>query len=124
LPAASYSNYYGIATVNKGIGKTVTNTSIYGGWFMISGVEIGRQSASSVQVVASSKGKGKLQIWLDDLQNGKLIATIPLNATGSGNYKIFSKQLKNVTGQHDVFVRYPAGVPQSIFIKSIRFPGK
>ncbi|WP_295714573.1 family 43 glycosylhydrolase [Mucilaginibacter sp.] len=124
LPAASYSNYYGIATVNKGMGKTVTNTSIYGGWFMISGVEIGRQSASSVQVVASSKGKGKLQIWLDDLQNGKLIATIPLNATGSGNYKIFSKQLKNVTGQHDVFVRYPAGVPQSIFIKSIRFPCK
>ncbi|WDF77553.1 family 43 glycosylhydrolase [Mucilaginibacter sp. KACC 22773] len=120
LPAAGYRNYYGIATVNK----TVTNTSVYGGWFMISGVEFGNQSPSSVQVLASSNRKGSLQIWLDDLQNGKLIATIPLSATGNGSYKIFSKQLKNVTGQHDVFVRYPAGVPQSIFIKSIRFPGK
>jgi hypothetical protein len=91
---------------------------------MISGVEIGSQSPSSVQVVASSKGKGTLQIWLDNLRNGKLIATIPLSATGSGNYKTFSKSLKNVTGQHDVFVRYPAGVPQSIFIKSIKFPAK
>ncbi|WP_183558522.1 family 43 glycosylhydrolase [Mucilaginibacter sp. SP1R1] len=124
LAAAGYSNYYGTATVNKGELKTVTNTSRYGGWFMISGVEIGRQSPASVQVVASSKGKGKLQIWLDDLRNGKLIATIPLNATGVGNYKTFSKQLKNITGQHDVFVRYSEGDPESIFIKSIRFAGK
>ncbi|WP_184548220.1 family 43 glycosylhydrolase [Mucilaginibacter sp. FT3.2] len=124
LPAAGYRNYYGTATVNKGKWKAVTNTSPYGGWFMISGVEIGRQSPSSVQIVASSKRKGTLQIWLDDLRNGKLIATIPLNATGNGIYKTFSKHLKNVTGQHDVFVRYPAGVPQSIFVKSIQFSGK
>jgi len=124
IPAIGYSNCFGIATVNKGKLKTVTNTSLYGGWFMISGVEIGSKSASSVQVVAASKRKGTLQIWLDDLQNGKLIATIPLSATGNGNYKTFSKQLKNVTGQYDVFVRYPAGVPQSIFVKSIQFSGK
>ena len=124
LPAAGYRNYYGIATVNKGMEKTVTNTSVYGGWFMISGVELGNQSPSSVQVLASSNRKGTLQIWLDDLRTGKLIATIPLSATGNGGYKTFSKQLKNVTGQHDIFVQYPAGVPQSIFIKSIRFPGK
>ncbi|MDR6943868.1 family 43 glycosylhydrolase [Mucilaginibacter pocheonensis] len=123
LPAAGYNNYYGIATVNKDKVKAVTNTSLHGGWFMISGVETGH-SPSSVQVVASSKLKGKLQIWLDDLRNGKLIATIPLSATGTGIYKTFSQRLKNVTGQHDVFVRYPAGVPQAIFIKSIRFSGK
>jgi xylan 1,4-beta-xylosidase len=124
LPAAGYSNYYGTATVNNGKWKTVTNTSKYGGWFMISGVEIGSRSPSAVQVIASSKHKGVLQIWLDDLRDGKLIAAIPVNATGVGNYKTFSKQLKNVIGQHDVFVRYPAGNPESIFIKSIRFTGK
>jgi beta-xylosidase len=124
LPATGYSNYYGTAIVNNNGLKTVTNTSKYGGWFMISGVETGRDSPSAVQVVASSKYKGGLQIWLDDLQKGKLIATIPLNTTGVGKYKTFSTPLKNVTGQHDIFVRYPAGHPQSIFIKSIRFAGK
>lgn len=124
LPAVGYSNYYGITTVDEGKLKKVTNTSKYGGWFMISGVEIGKHSPFAVQVVASSKSKGVLQIWLDDLRNGKLIATIAVNATRGGNYKTFSRQLKNVTGQHDVFVRYPAGNPQSIFINSIRFTGK
>ncbi|SEO37576.1 Beta-xylosidase [Mucilaginibacter gossypiicola] len=124
LPAAGYSNYYGMTAAQAGKLKTVTNTSKYGGWFMISGVEIGAHSPSAVQIVASSKSKGVLQIWLDDLRDGKLIATIPVNTTGAYNYKTFSKQLKNVTGQHDVFVRYPAGNPQSIFIKSIRFASK
>ena len=85
LPVAGYSNYYGVKTIKKESGKVVTNTSSNGGWLMISGVELGKQSPSAVELVASSVSKGKLEIWLDDLKNGKLIATIPVSATGGEN---------------------------------------
>jgi beta-xylosidase len=85
---------------------------------------ISRVLPSSIEVVASSKGKGKLEIWLDDLQHGKLIATIPVTMTGSDHWKSFSKSLKDVTGQHDVFVKFPSGPPHHIYIKSIKFPDR
>ena len=91
---------------------------------MISGVELGKdkRTASQVEVVASSKSGGKLEIWLDDLTTGKLIATIPITATGeANNWKAFKKALKNVSGHHDVFVKFPAGAGEAVFIHSIRF---
>jgi len=123
LPAAGYSNYYGVKIVGQNEEKAVTNTSVYGGWLMISGVDLGRQPRS-IELIASSKTGGKVEVWLDDLQQGKLIATIPVSATGSSNWKVFSKFLKDVTGQHDVFVKFPSGFAQDINIKSIRFPSK
>ncbi len=124
LPAASYSNYYGVTNTLKEGEKAVTNTSNYGGWFMISGVELGNQPPCSVEVTASSTGSGKLEIWLDDLQNGKLIATIPVTPTGNNQWEAFSKSLKGISGQHDVFVKFPSGSANSIFIKSIQFLNK
>lgn len=124
LPAAGYSNYYGVTTATKEGEKAVTNTSMYGGWFMISGVELGNASPSSLELVASSNGIGKLEIWLDDLKNGKLIATIPVNATRNGEWKTFSKAIKGIVGQHDVFVKFQSGPAQSIYVKSIKFSDK
>jgi hypothetical protein len=126
LPAAGYSNYFGVEKVLQPPGKVVTNTSAKGGWFMISGVELGRdkRKALQVEVMASSKASGQLEIWLDDLtnENGKLIATIPVAATGGAtNFKAFTKALKNVSGHHDVFVKFPKGASHALFIKSIRF---
>lgn len=122
LLAAGYSNYFGIKTIKKESGKVVTNTSQNGGWFMISGVELGKTSPSSIEVVASSSSKGKIEIWLDDLKTGKLIATIPVSSTGSeDNWKAFSKAVKGVSGHHDVFVKFPAGKEGAIKIKSFRF---
>ena len=89
---------------------------------MISGVELGKLSPSAVELVASSGAKGKLEIWLDDLKTGKLIATIPVSATGGeNNLKSFSKAVKNITGHHDVFIKFPSGKEGTILIKSIRF---
>ena len=82
LPVAGYSNYFGVKTIKKESENVVTNTSSNGGWLMISGVDLGKQSPSAVELVASSGVKGKIEIWLDDLKNGKLIATIPVSATG------------------------------------------
>ena len=126
LPAGGFSNYFGVEKEMQVSGKIVTNTSSKGGWFMISGVELGRtkRHALQVEVMAVSKAGGNLEIWLDDLTNGngKLIATIPVASTGiEMNFKLFTKALRNVFGHHDVFVKFPGGAEQAIFIKSIRF---
>ena len=122
LSAAGYSNYYGVKTLKKKSEKVVTNTSTQGGWLMISGVDLGKQSPSAVELVASSVEKGKLEIWLDDLKNGKLIATIPVSETGGEmNLKTFSSAVKKVSGHHDVFIKFPTGKEGTIYIKSIRF---
>jgi beta-xylosidase len=122
LPVTGYSNFYGVKIINKESEKVVTNTSSNGGWLMISGVELGKHSPSAVELVASSGAKGKLEIWLDDLKNGKLIASIPVSATGvENNLKAFSKPVKNITGHHDVFIKFPTGKEGTIYIKSLRF---
>ena len=121
LPAAGYSNYFGVATRTNETGKVVTNTCTHGGWFMISGVELGTVSPAAVEVVAAVKESGQLEIWLDDLKNGTLIATIPVDATGNNNWKAFRKSLKGVTGRHDVFVKFPEGKANAIYVSSLRF---
>ena len=122
LPAAGYCNYFGVKTVIKESEKVVTNTSSNGGWFMISGVEFGEKSPTAVEVVASSGLKCKLEVWLDDLKYGKLIATIPVGLTGGENkWKTFSRSVNNLTGHHDVFIKFPEGKKSTIFIKSVRF---
>lgn len=91
---------------------------------MLSGVELGeaKESANKVEIEASAKTGGTVQIWLDDLSTGRLIATVPVNPTGGqNNFKAFTKALKNVAGQHDVFVKFTKATDHDIFIKSIRF---
>ena len=120
--AAGYSNYFGVKTIKKESGKVVTNTTSNGGWFMISGVELGKTSPSAIEAMASSGSKGKLEIWLDDLKTGKLIATVSVSSTGGeDSFKAFSKAVKDISGHHDVFVKFPAGKEGAVKIKSIRF---
>ncbi len=122
MPAAGYSNYYGVITLKKDAGKVVTNTSIHGGWFMISGVELGKNPASAIQIEASALKGGKLEIWLDDLKGGKMIAKVSIGKTaGEADFKLVRKAIKKVTGHHDVFVKFPAKNEGKIQIKSIQF---
>lgn len=123
LAAAGYSNYYGVEKAGKEIDKAVTTTSSNGGWFMISGIDLGagNRSASQVEITASSKTSAMLEIWLDDLATGRLIATVPVSATGDNNWKTFTKALKGVSGRHDLFVKFPKGSDHAIFIKTIQF---
>jgi len=121
IPATGYRNYYGVtANVRNGL-RSVTNTSVYGGWFMISGVEIGRLPPSAIEIVGSSAINGKLEIRIDDLQEGRSIAEMAVSRTNEGSWKAFTAPLKQVTGQHDVFVKFPQGQPGKILVKSIRF---
>jgi xylan 1,4-beta-xylosidase len=127
MAAAGYSNYYGVEKVDKQFEKAVTNTSSNGGWFMISGVDLGagKRSASQLEIIASSKTGAMLEVWLDDLTTGKLIATVPVSATAENNWKTFTKAVKGVSGRHDLFVKFPKGSDHAIFIKTIQFlPGR
>lgn len=121
IPAIGYSNYYGIEKVKKEAGQSVTNTSNYGGWFMISGIELGKKSPSKIEIVASSSKAGNIEVWVDDLKNGKLIATIPVSITGENKWKAFAKAIKDVSGRHDVFVKFSSGDHHTVYIKTVRF---
>lgn len=124
MAAAGYNNYFGVQTMQQGSDKVVTNPSTNGGWFMLSGVDLGnnKRPVKGVEVMAASITPGELEIWLDDLTTGKLIATIPVAATGADNkWKLFSKKIKKVSGHHDVFVKFPAGASRSLYIRSLRF---
>jgi len=124
LPAIGYSNYFGVEKVKQGSEEAVTNTSEKGGWFMISGVALGndKRASSKIEIVATSKASGNLEVWLDNLATGTLIATVPVSATGNGNnWKAFTKAIKKVSGPHDLFIKFPAGSSRELFIKTIRF---
>ncbi|RXK62844.1 carbohydrate-binding protein [Lacibacter luteus] len=123
MPAVGYSNYYAVEKVTVGDDVVVTNNSEHGGWFMISGVETGN-SATKIELVVSALKAGELEIWIDDLKTGKLVATMPVAATGKNQWKSVSKNLKNVTGKHDLFIRFRSGSDHQLFVKSIRFLGK
>lgn len=120
LPAVGYSNYYGVEKSTKGAATAVTNTSTHGGWFMISGVELGNGNNTPTQVSlqATANSGGNVEIWLDDLQHGKLIATVPVSGS---NLKTHNSSIKNISGRHDVFVKFPAGNMRRIYISSITF---
>ncbi|RKR81771.1 beta-xylosidase [Mucilaginibacter gracilis] len=118
LPASGYSNYFG---VTKGAAKQVSNTSQKGGWFMISGVELGLQTPSSVEVTASVKTNAEIEIWIDDIEKGKLIATVPLSPNSGHDLKKFRQAIKAASGQHDIFVRFPKGTALGTSIQSIQF---
>ena len=88
---------------------------------MLSGVDMGAKAVSAIEVTAGAKTTGNLEIWLDDLNTGKLIATIPLAKTTDGSFKSLKKQIKNISGQHDVFVRFPLADAGSVSVKSLKF---
>lgn len=121
LPATGYSNYYGVEVLKKNEETAVTNTSVLGGWFMISGVDLGQTSPAAIEMTASAKTSGNVEVWLDDLTNGKLIAIIPVEITGQNSWKAFSKTIQRLSGHHDVFVKFPKGSKGELLIKSFRF---
>lgn len=121
LPAIGYSNYYAVEKVNTSAGSGVTNTSINGGWFMISGVDFGENTVKGIDVELTSGTKSTLEIRIDDLKDGKLIAKIPVSALQKLPMKHIIQQVAKVSGQHDVFVKFSPNVKGKVIVKSIRF---
>lgn len=122
LPVAGYSNYYGVEKVKIDSEEAVTNTSDLGGWLMISGLELGysTKAVSQIQVQVMAKSSGKIEIWLDDLSSGRLIATILFSETNN-SWKILTQKIKGLSGHHDIFIRFPKEQSKLLNIKTIRF---
>ena len=141
LAAAGYRNYYGVETVGVTTGveaipgrtglaggdavrtDAVTNTSSYGGWFMISGVAL-EEGATQVKALVSTRKDGMLEIWLDDLKTGRMIARIPVAPTGDNKWAWYAARVKGLSGSHDVFVKFPPGSDHEIYVKQIIFTRK
>ncbi|XWW47426.1 family 43 glycosylhydrolase [Fibrella sp. USSR17] len=124
LPAVGYSNYYGIEKVGEATEAGVTNDSDQGGWFMLSGVDLGseKDTAKQIQVQLSATTSGTLELWLDDLTTGKKMASLSFKSTGGkANWKTVSQSIKGISGHHDVFVKFPAGQANVATIKALQF---
>ncbi|MDP4149454.1 MAG: family 43 glycosylhydrolase [Bacteroidota bacterium] len=129
LSAAGYNNYFGVERVDRGTQAFVTNTSSHGGWFMLSGVDLGSSSDPGrsakrpleVKIRAESAVGGNVEVWLDDLGKGTLLATIPIRRTGApGHVMEFRRSIANFTGQHDLFIKYPPA-KNAVYIRSVCF---
>ncbi|SKA36907.1 Beta-xylosidase [Chitinophaga eiseniae] len=118
LPAVGSSNYYGISKIKHGDEMTVTNSSVHGGWLMISGVDFGAAGeAKTVEIAASAIKGGKLELFTDDLERGRQIAVVQVKPGGN---RLHTGSLRQVTGQHDLFIRFPTGSAGDVIIQNIR----
>ena len=125
LPISGFNNYCGVSTTKKTIGSVVTNSTSNGGWLLLGGVDFGDCKTlipSLVSITASSILGGNVEVWIDDIENnGVKIATVPISSTGSvDTWKIFSSSILAVSGQHDVYLRFPK-VKSSFYLHTIKF---
>jgi hypothetical protein len=89
---------------------------------MISGVDFGTGAEAKAVEITGRAGKGgKLELWIDDLEKGVKIAEVPVKG-GKGSFK--NALSRSVSGQHDLFIRFPEGAPGDVHIRDIRFSGK
>jgi len=118
LPAVGSNNYYGISKIKQGEATGVTNSSAHGGWLMISGVDFGTAGeVKAVEITGNAVKGGKLELLTDNLENGVQVAVVPIKP-GRRKHTAVSNML---SGQHDLFIRFPEGAAGDIFIQHIRF---
>jgi beta-xylosidase len=118
LPAVGCNNYYGISKIKEGEETAVTNSSTYGGWLMISGVDFGvAGEAKAVEIAGRATKGGRLELFIDDLEKGRQIAVVQVKPGGNRSH---TGSLRQVSGQHDLFIRFPAGSSGDVIIQNIR----
>ena len=125
-----------LATCSANQFGTVTNATILdqihtNDWALYAGVEFGDadypvQAVSFEAAASSVLANGVIEVWLDSLQTGRKIAECPITTTGSLTvYKNFSVDIPEVTGNHDVYLRFKGTGTDKLFqLKSFRFVGK
>ncbi|NMB82467.1 MAG: family 43 glycosylhydrolase [Ignavibacteria bacterium] len=91
-------------------------------WALYAGVEFGNnqyvKKPDSLMIVAScGSSGGTIEVWLDSLDSNDKIAEGVISNTGDwSTYKTFStKILKNVSGNHDVYLRFKGPGSDKLF---------
>ena len=125
LSVAGRDNYYGIETVSASVGKVLSNTSSFGGWFMLGGVDVGdaKRNPTKIEVTAAATQGGILEVWMDGLgAMGTKLTELAITSTGSTTtYAPFKAALSaSIQGQHDLYFKFK-GSKNAFYVQSIRF---
>ena len=85
-------------------------------WALYAGVEFGSSDeeasynsvAEEIGVIASSASSGgTVEVWLDSIDTGTNIADIEIENTGGWfDYELFTADVDEVSGRHDVYLRF------------------
>lgn len=102
-------------------------------WALYAGVEFGNKdynkSSGKISISAScinKRGKGRVEVWLDSIENGTKIATCKIvNTGGLANIKTFTAKTISITGRHDVYLKFVGEKGDKLFaLKDFVFTSK
>jgi xylan 1,4-beta-xylosidase len=100
-------------------------------WSMYAGVEFGGHpnypmQAAKLSLTASCANTGAvIEVWLDSIDTGNLIATCNIPNTGDwNNFHTFNFPIKKVNGRHDVYLRFRGNKEPLLKLKTLVFVGK
>ncbi len=117
-PANQYGTSRGTPVQGIGILDNIHNQD----WALYAGVEFGNgeyyEAADSVEFTASCGTEGgNIEVWLDSIDSGTKIADCLISNTGSWyEFKRFTAAVTNVTGNHDVYVRFRGTGTSKLFM--------
>ena len=116
------ANQYGTSrgTPVQGIG--ILDNIHNNDWALYAGVEFGNgeyyEATDSVEFTAScGTDGGNIEVWLDSIDSGTKIADCLISNTGSWyEFKRFTAAVANMTGNHDVYVRFRVTGTSKLFM--------
>jgi len=131
IMAGGPANFNGVSTSSH-LGSISNND-----WAMYAGAQFGKSSSSNssvdydrearqINISAASNGYGgSVEVWLDAINSGELIATVDIEDTeGSSNYETFSAvTTEEITGSHDIYLHFTGqeGVSELFRIQDFSF---
>jgi xylan 1,4-beta-xylosidase len=90
-------------------------------WAMYAGLEFGNEdyikSPDRIRIFAGSEVTGgHVEVWLDSIDTGDKIAGCDIGNTGDiGVFQIFTADVKPVSGQHDVYLKFTGSGTGDLF---------
>ena len=111
------ANQFGTMPDKAGALGSINNND----WALYAGVEFGNKDypkkPDSVYVTAASASAGgNLEVWIDSLDTGTKIAQCRIGNTGGRNtFKTFTAPVLNVSGRHDVYLRFTGKSKSELF---------
>jgi xylan 1,4-beta-xylosidase len=131
IKASCPANQFGTTTtlLTDGTGTYLLDNIHNNDWALFAGVEFGSDSydriCDSIQLSASSTllDGATVEVWLDSIDTGTKIATCKVeNTTLLKTIKTFSAKTLEITGRHDVYLKFTGSDPGVLMnLKSLIF---
>jgi len=125
------ANQFGTKRTTKTDGIFQLDSIHNNDWALYAGVEFGndeyRKTPKTIEIIASCAGSGgTVEVWLDSIADGTLIAECNITPTGDWNtFEVFSAEVAPVEGRHDVYLHFKGEEGGRLFIlKWIQFTGE